>query len=96
MRIYRIADKQFHYLGQCDKLRCNHIGEGNWQNMIKNHIEISEEEFVDNCATEELLDEDEPLWEFMGADPTSYFAKSLWGDKPCYYLMTAGFEFIFT
>jgi len=62
--------------------------------MIKQHVKVTEEEFVENCAVEQLLEEDEPLHEFM-TDPTSYFAKSVWGDRPCYYVMTAGFEFIF-
>jgi hypothetical protein len=95
MRIFRIASKKFHYLGQCNKVRCNPIGENNWQKMIQNHVKVSQEEFESNCDLEELLDEDEPLEEFIGSDPTSYFAKSLWGNKPCYYIMTAGFEFIF-
>jgi len=95
MKIFKLSQEIFHYLGQCDKLRCNNIGEGNWQNMIKSHIKVSQEEFESKCAINELLDEDDPMEEFIGADPTSYFAKSMWGDKPCYYIMTAGFEFIF-
>lgn len=96
MRIYKICQTVFHYLGQCDNLRCNNkIGENNWQNMIKQHIKVSQEEFESKCALNELLEEDEPLEEFMGDDPDSYFAKSYWGNKPCYYIMTAGFEFIF-
>ena len=98
MKIYKIsikAAKKFQYLGQCDRLRCNVIGEDNWQKMIQKHVKVSREEFESNCDLEKLLDEDERLEEFIAADPTSYFAKSLWGNSPCYYIMTAGFEFIF-
>lgn len=95
MKLYKISEKKFHYLGQCDKLRCDNIGEDNWHLMIKNHTKVTQEEFESNCHVEELLDEDEPLEEFIGADPTSYFAQSWWGTYPCYYIMTAGFEFIF-
>jgi deferrochelatase/peroxidase EfeB len=63
--------------------------------MIKDHIKVSKEEFLNNCAIDELLDEDEPLDEFIAADPDSYFAKSKWGDRDCYFVMTHGFEFIF-
>jgi len=88
--------KPFNYLGQCDKMRCDQIGEDNWQNMIKNHTKIPQKELEANCSLEKILDEEENLNEFVASDPTSYFAKSWWGNLPCYYIMTSGFEFIFT
>jgi hypothetical protein len=95
MNWYKIASKEFHYFGQCDKVRCDNVGENNWQDMIRRHLKVSPEEFVSKCSIEELLDPDELLEEMIGDDPDSYFAKSWWGNKPCYYLMTKGFEFIF-
>lgn len=94
MNWYKKASREYHYFGQCDKVRCDQIGEKYWQEMIKKHQKVSQEEFADKCNVEELL-EDKPLNEEIMDDPDSYFAKSWWGNKPCYYLMTKGFEFIF-
>jgi len=88
-------NKKFKYFGQCNEVRCDKTEENNWQNMIKKHKKVFKEEFEKNCDINVILDEDETLNEFITADPSSYFAKSFWGDKKCYYLMTHGFEFIF-
>jgi hypothetical protein len=95
VKIYRIASKEFKYLGQCDRVRCDDVGENNWQDMIKNHEKVSMDEFIEQCDWESILDEDETIDSFIAADPTSYFAKSTWGNRECYYVMTHGFEFIF-
>jgi len=96
MNWYKKASKNFKYLGQCDKLRCDNIGEDNWYKMIDEHIPVSMEEFMSQCDWRAIVDEDEEgLDNFIADDPSGYFAKSVWGDKDCYYLMHAGFEFIF-
>ena len=95
MKIYKIAQTNFQYLGQCDKMRCDQIGEDNWQNMIQNHHKVSLQEFESNCNTEAILEDGETLEEIIADDPSSYFAKSMWGNQSCYYMMTKGFELIF-
>jgi len=94
MKIFCLSNVTFHYFGQCNHLRLTPAGETKWQEMIKQHQKISIEEMQANCALTELLD-DQTLEEFMADDPTSYCAKSKWGEQPCYYVMEAGFEFIF-
>jgi len=100
MRVVRISAAQFRYLGQCDRLRSTPEGEANWQAMIRDHVRIGRARFMDACNTSAILDEpDRPLAEqmddFVSDDPSSYFARSHWGDRPCFYLMTKGFEFVF-
>ena len=95
MNWYKKAIKEFSYLGQCDRVRCDDVGENRWQRMVTNHSKVSMDEFLSRCQTEALLDEDESIEDFIAADPDSYFAKSWWGDQECYYIMTHGFEFIF-
>ncbi len=96
MKIYRIAeDKKFKYLGQCDNLRCDAPGEDNWNKMIQNRQIVDISEFKKMCNYEILVEDNETLEEYISDGPDSYFAKSIWGERPCYYLMTKGFEFIF-
>jgi len=95
-----IEEKPYKYLGQCDRLRCDGVGERNWQRMINNHTKVSMDEFMSQCDWKAIVDEDEDedeeaLGNFTADDPESYFAKSVWRDVDCYYLMHAGFEFIF-
>ena len=87
MRIHRLAFQPFQYFGQCDRMRCDKVGEDNWQNMIAQHQKVPMEEFQMMCDHAGLL-EDESLEEFIADDPDSYFAKSMWGNKECYFLMT--------
>ena len=95
MKIYRISSL-YHYLGQCDRLRSgNSCNEQKWQLMIKNSKKVSIEEFKGNCDYMAILDDDESMEDFISSDSDSYFAKSMWGETPCYYVMTCGFEFIF-
>ena len=95
MNWYKKASKKFNYLGQCNKMRCDNIGENNWQEMIQKHTKVPMEEFEANCELSNLIEEGETLEEIIADDPSSYFAKSVWGNKPCYYIMTKGFEFIY-
>ena len=57
------------------------------------------DDFESKCNYKELLDEgpldEETLEEYVSGDPDVYFAKSYWGTQLCYYMMYAGFEFIF-
>ena len=98
---YKIAQLHtFKYLGQCDKLRCNQDGEDKWHEMIREHEKISQDDFLQFADVSSLFDKkdgsfENQLDEFIQADPTSYFAKSIWGNQPCLYIMTHGFEFIF-
>ena len=95
MNWYKLASKPYNYIGQCDKLRHDMLGEEKWKNMMAQYKKVSKEELEANCNLQVLLDEDESLDDFVADDPTAYFAKSVWGNKPCYYIMTHGFEFIF-
>ncbi len=96
MKIYRLAEnKKFQYLGQCNNLRCENFGEDNWKKMIENKQLVNISEFKSMCNYEVLIEDDETLEEFISDCHDSYFAKSIWGKNPCYYLMTKGFEFIF-
>ena len=64
--------------------------------MIKEHVKVSMDEFMAKCDWQAIEDEDaEDMQEFIASDPSSYFAKSIWGEDECYYVMSGGFEFIF-
>ena len=95
----RAQSKLFQYFGQCDRVRCDQVGEDNWQKMIRNHVKVTWEELINNCDIDPLLSDDESANDFirdnMRADPGTYLAKSEWGNSKCYYIMTHGFEFIF-
>jgi hypothetical protein len=96
----RRPQDQMRYLGQCDVLRRQPGGERKWQEMIRDRVEIGRDELMRSCETSAILDDpDRPLGEQMDElvadDPSSYFARSHWGGRPCVYLMTKGFEFIF-
>ena len=84
MRIYRTAFKQYHYLGQCDKLRCDSSGENNWQQMMQLHQKVSIDEFLSRCDISLLINEDmnkrQWLEEWISDASTSYFAKSKMGN----------------
>ena len=86
---------KYRYLGQCDRLRmCG--DEESWQTMMAQKQPISKEEFETRCDLSQLLEDDETLDDFIAGDPDAAFYKSVWGDKPAYFIQTAGFEFIFT
>jgi hypothetical protein len=90
----KFAAGQWPYLGQCDRLRKN-CGEDDWVRMmeLKEPVPIEElESMVDTGAV--LDDPDETLADFGADDPDSGAYKSSWGDKPCYFFQTSGFEFI--
>lgn len=91
----------YRYLGQCDHLRmCGQDNEDNWQRMMTQKQPISKEEFVAMCDMSPILDPEETPNDFIdnaaATDPTGTgFYTSVWGDKPCCFFQTQGFEFIF-
>jgi len=84
----------YQFLGPCDRLRLAG-NEDLWQKMMLLKIPISMSEFEVSCQLDLLLDEGETLMEFIAGDPESNFFISFWGDQPCMFLQTHGFEFIF-
>ena len=96
----------FKYLGQCDKLRSKGF-ENEWSAMMTAKQPIEQAEFYLDCdrlSLGEFLDADQYspatplsdiLTEFVEDDPDHGFYKSVWGYKPCLFIQTCGFEFIF-
>jgi len=83
------------YLGQCDRLRKKSTqNEANWQEMMKQKKPISMGTFKSKADYKAILDEDETLKDFVAGDPDAGFFQSVWGNKKCVFLRTAGFEFI--
>jgi len=91
--------ESYRYLGQCDRLRmCG--DEDSWKGMMSQKQPISKEEFIAMCDMSALLDPDETADSFIdnhiAADPSGTgFYTSVWGDTPCSFMQTHGFEFIF-
>ena len=77
----------------CDKL-CDLKGVEVKNQMIDDAIEVSEEEFVGNCAFSESL----MVYNTISpqSDPSMGFYRSEVDGVDCYYVQYAGFEFIFT
>lgn len=86
---------QFKYLGQCDSLRKIPGNETNWQLMIKHQLPISIETFEEVCDCSPILEPDETIYDFIAGDRTSGFFVSIWAARPCMFIQTHGFEFIF-
>jgi hypothetical protein len=86
--------EEYDYLGQCDYLRRKGFEE-EWQEMMSRKRPISRSEFEALCNLDRLLDDGEGLDDFIASDPDSKFYRSLWGNRPCCFVQTAGFEFIF-
>lgn len=82
------------YLGQCDALRRKPGGEQNWKEMMRLREPATKAEFKRSVELHMILDPKETLEQFVADDPTAAFFRSVWGDKPCYFMQTAGFEFI--
>ena len=83
------------YKGQCDRVRRTPEGEAFWQEMMKNKVEITEEEFLNHVDPSSVLDDDETWEEYYRdnkrSDPDFAFYKS---GEDIYFFQTAGFEFI--
>ena len=96
----------YKYLGQCDKLRSKGL-EPQWQAMMTAKQPIEQAEFYLDCDRQSLANildyESYPVFtplsdilcEFVADDPDHGFYKSMWGDRPCMFIQTSGFEFIF-
>ncbi len=90
-----LIDAKMKYLGQCDRLRKQGPkNEANWQEMMKQKKPISMSTFKSKADYKAILDEDETLKDFIAGDPEAGFFQSVWGNKKCVFLRTAGFEFI--
>jgi len=93
-------EQQYQYMGQCDKVRCQSgQNEVYWQQMMSQKSPVSFDEFMSSVDLSSLLDEDESPEEYMQGhanDPSLGFYKSMWGNTPCYFFQSHGFEFIFT
>lgn len=90
----------YQYIGQCNIVRrCGPEHEERWQHMIASSKSVPLDEFVEKVDMTPLLDEDDTpasyLRDATRADPTTRTYRSVWGDQACYFLQTAGFEFIF-
>lgn len=88
------------YLGQCDVVRrAGASSEHNWQAMIAGARRVSFRTFLANVDLSPLLDEDETprayLASALRSDPATTAYRSWWGPERCWFLQTAGFEFIF-
>lgn len=85
--------KTYKFYLLCDKL-CDLKGVDVKNQMIADAVEVSYEEFVDNCSyAESLLEYGEINPQ---SDPSMGFYKSGVDGVSCYYVQYAGFEFIFT
>ena len=64
--------------------------------MMKRKVKIDAESFLSLTNTEDLLDEDETVYDFVADDPDHGFYVSTVNSKPVTFIAHAGFEFIFT
>jgi hypothetical protein len=92
--------RRLQYLGQCDVVRkqCD-VNEQYWHIMMERAKPISDDDFINNVDMTPILEEDETPESYINdsrmADPETSAYKSIWGDKPCMFFQTHGFEFIF-
>ena len=67
--------------------------------MMESRTRISPQQFINNVDMLPILDEDETPEQYINdaikQDSDSGCYISNWGDKPCMFFQTAGFEFIF-
>ena len=96
----------FKYLGQCDKLRSKGYEQA-WLSMMAAKRPIEQAQFILDCDRQSLADfldyENYPVFtplsdiltEFVMDDPDHGFYESVWLNKPCMFIQTCGFEFIF-
>ena len=90
-----VESNQFHYIGQCDKLRKSPDGEHNWHNMMATAKPVSVREFLSQVDMSPLLDEGESVEDFLKNMSDVKFYLSSWGNQPAYFMGTKGFEFVF-
>lgn len=88
------------YVGQCDLVRRKGASnEAKWHAMMGCATPSTFAALLRAVDISPLLDEDETPREFLAelrrADPDAGVFRSFWGDAPCWFLQTAGFEYIF-
>lgn len=88
------------YIGQCDQLRRgNADNEAKWHAMMERRAEVTFPSFVRNVDMSPLLDEGDTPESYIAlaslSDPSTAAYRSWWGTQRCWFLQTAGFEFIF-
>jgi hypothetical protein len=84
------------YLGWCRPVREREPnGEQLWHQMMKKKRRISMDAFL-RIVSAEKFEEDSKytLDELCGQDHTAAPYRSVWGDKPCVFFASSGFEFI--
>jgi len=88
------------YVGQCDLVRRKGAdNETKWQAMMGCAEPVSFGELLDNIDISPLLDDGETEREWLAnarqSDPTTGAFRSWWGPERCWFIQTAGYEFIF-
>jgi hypothetical protein len=94
----RVATSQ--YIGQCDRVRRkNASNEHKWHAMMGCAEPISFQTFLAHVDMAPMLDEDETpsnwITEHRRSDPSTQAYRSWWGTERCWFIQTAGYEFIF-
>lgn len=97
---FLLQETKFSYLGQCDKLRRNSPErEGYWQEMMAKAKPLPVKKFIQVADMAAIMDEDDEALEYISqlksSDPTTNTYQSTWNGRPCVFLQTGGFEFIF-
>lgn len=82
------------YHNQCDRFRRTEQGESDWHEMMGNKSIVDNGYFLSVCDWSSFSD-DETLDQFTADDPDSACYSSKFRDTSCYFVQTAGFEFIF-
>jgi hypothetical protein len=81
------------FIGICNNIRCDGNGETWWKNVMKNKIEITQDEFLKHVNPSNILDDDES-WEdyylnMVQSDSSTKFYKT----NNVYFFQYAGFEY---
>lgn len=88
------------YVGQCDLVRRKSASnEHKWQAMMGCAQRVSFKALLDSVDITPLLDEGETprgwIADQQRADPSTQAYRSWWGTERCWFIQTAGYEFIF-
>lgn len=88
------------YLGQCDRVRrASAENEQKWHTMMGVSEKVPVSTFLKQVDFTPLLEDDETAQRYIAhaakQDASTATYRSWWGGKRCWFLQTAGFEFIF-
>jgi len=88
------------YIGQCDLLRRKGASnEQKWHAMMSCAEPVSFKTFLAHVDMTPMLDEDDTssnwITEHRRSDPSTQAYRSWWGTERCWFIQTAGYEFIF-